>query len=233
MKATLGCDASLWKALSDGAGALGCDRITLRIGADGIRVRETDPAHIAMMDAQLPKDAFHVYETDGELSVAIPADTLRSMLRVMEGDVTATTDGLRFNMASGNVRRSCGTYEPGKEPRVPSIDHEVLARVDPAEVAKVLATVDYSEAARFASGPEGLRVTAESDTGDSIELLANPGEFPEARAGYSIEYLLPMLRAIKGSALVGLSKDMPLTLSMDAPIRADYLLAPRIEEEDE
>ncbi|MEM0217367.1 MAG: hypothetical protein QXM73_01255, partial [Candidatus Nezhaarchaeales archaeon] len=73
-------DARLWYRIVDALASL-IDEGTIRASEEGVRLRAMDPSKIAMIDFEMPRDAFDEYECDGEVMLGLNFDEVKKVVK--------------------------------------------------------------------------------------------------------------------------------------------------------
>lgn len=239
--------ANTLKQVIDVVSALPVDEVKLSVGQEGISLRAVDPAHVAMIELKLSKDAFEELKaSQGELGVDI--EKVRDVLKLAKsGDIISLehnedANKLVLNIANITRRMSLVDTTGMSDPKVPNLQYPtkvVLGVDDLQQGIRASETVSDHIALRLAS--DGFELACEGDT-DSVSLklkkdLLKSLEAKEAsRSLFSLDYFANMVRAIPAG------QDVTMHLGNDYPVKVDfaiaggdgsvmYLLAPRIENE--
>jgi len=223
------------------------DEVKLGVGPDGITLKAVDPAHVAMVELKLGKDAFEELKaSSGELGVDI--EKLKDVLKLAKsGDVISMEHNedqnkLVLNIANITRRMSLVDTTGMSDPKVPNLAYpaKVVLSVDDLSQG-IRASESVSDHIALKLANDGFELACEGDT-DSVSLklkkdLLKSVEVKEAtRSLFSLDYFSNMIRAIPPG------QDVALKLGNDYPVRVEfkiadgdgqvmYLLAPRIESE--
>jgi len=223
------------------------DEVKLGVGPDGITLKAVDPAHVAMVELKLGKDAFEELKaSSGELGVDI--EKLKDVLKLAKsGDVISMEHNedqnkLVLNIANITRRMSLVDTTGMSDPKVPNLAYpaKVVLSVDDLSQG-IRASESVSDHIALKLANDGFELACEGDT-DSVSLklkkdLLKSVEVKEAtRSLFSLDYFSNMIRAIPPG------QDVALNLGNDYPVRVEfkiadgdgqvmYLLAPRIESE--
>jgi len=223
------------------------DEATFRVEPEGLKLRAINPSHVAMVDLELPKEAFDEYECADAHTVCVSvADLLKFLRRVGRGESVAISGGgerLTVEVQGRYDRKfSMPVLQPQEgELQVPKMSVDVRAKVSTAGLRQAL------EDAALAGGD--IRVEADSEklafhaassgTVDAhIELpkgetLIEVEARAPSKAVYSLELLLETVKAasaLSDVATLELSSDMPLKAEFPADRgRLTFYLAPKVE----
>jgi proliferating cell nuclear antigen len=57
------------------------DELTLRLSNEGLRIREMDDSHVALLELELPREEFEKFEVEGPINVTVEVDKFLNALR--------------------------------------------------------------------------------------------------------------------------------------------------------
>jgi proliferating cell nuclear antigen len=224
------------------------DEAKFSMNSDGLTLKAVDPAHIAMVDLSLGKDAFEEFKAD-EVEIGIDIDKLSQFLKLARSDdiidVKHDEDKRRLNIAVGDITRRMSLIDTTgmSDPKVPSLNLPVTLTVKVDDLVQgIKASETVSDHIALVASPEGFEMTCEGDMDQvnwkkskkDMESLEAPSS---VRSLFPLEYFSNMLRAVPSGSLV------TMHLGNDYPVRVEfkiaggkgevrYLLAPRIESGD-
>jgi len=242
-------DARLWYRIINALSSL-IDEGTIKINEDGMRLRAMDPSKIAMIDFEMPRDAFDEYSCDGELTIGLNFDELKKIVKRGSAkekvQLEVPPGGARFKVIlRGKATRSFSIplidveYE---ELPTPSLSYNVKATVMADILEDALKDVELvSDYVRFEARNNAIIVRGQSDKGEvEASLTSETGALleldikEESIASYSLEYLMDMIKANKAAEVATLEFSTAMPLSLTFPIPGGgtikYFLAPRLEE---
>jgi proliferating cell nuclear antigen len=224
------------------------DEAKFSINAEGLVLRAVDPAHIAMVDLSLGKEAFEEFKAD-ETEIGLDIDKLSQFLKLARGDdvvdLKHDEDKRRLNIAVGDVTRRMSLIDTTgmSDPKVPNLElpAKVTVKVDDL-VQGIKASETVSDHIALTASPDAFEMTCEGDMDQvnwkkakkDMEVLETPSS---VRSLFPLEYFSNMLRAVPSGSQV------TMHLGNDYPVRVEfkiaggkgevrYLLAPRIESGD-
>jgi proliferating cell nuclear antigen len=224
------------------------DEAKFTMNADGLTIKAVDPAHIAMVDLTLSKDAFEEYKAD-ESEIGLDIDKLSQFLKLAHGneiiDLKHDEDKRRLNIVIGDITRRMSLVDTTgmSDPKVPNLNlpATVTLKVDDL-VQGIKASETVSDHIALVASPEGFEMTCEGDLDQvqwkkakkDLEALESPSS---VRSLFPLEYFANMLRAVSAGVAV------TMHLGNDYPVKVEfkiaggkgevrYLLAPRIESGD-
>ncbi len=242
-------DARLWYRIINALSSL-IDEGTIKINEEGLRLRAMDPSKIAMIDFEMPRDAFDEYESDGELTIGVNFDELKKIVKRGSAkekvQLEVPSGSARFKITlKGKATRSFSVplidveYE---ELPTPSLTYNVKATVMADILEDALKDVELvSDYVRFEARSNAIIVKGQSDKGEvEASLTSETGALleldvkEESVASYSLEYLMDMVKANKAAEVATLEFSTAMPLSLTFPIPGGgtikYFLAPRLEE---
>lgn len=240
-------DARDWKYLIQSLEAI-IDEANFVADEEALRLSALDPSRIAMVDLYIPREAFNMYEVEGEVRIGVNFDDLNKILRraKKEDRVVMAVEGGRLRITlSGKAERTFSLPLidiVGEELPTPRITFDVSAKMLSDTLRDALKDAEMvSDTTRFIGEESELKIVAKSDKGEleakfSMEagsLLEYEVKQPSA-ASYSLNYLNDIVgRAYRVSDVVTVefSTNKPLSLTFDIAgggvLR--YYLAPRME----
>ncbi len=224
------------------------DEAKFTVNADGLTIRAVDPAHIAMVDLTLSKEAFEEFKAE-ETEIGLDIDKLSQFLKLAHSneivDLKHDEDKRRLNIVIGDITRRMSLIDTTgmSDPKVPNLNlpATVTLKVDDL-VQGIKASETVSDHIALVASPEGFEMTCEGDMDQvqwkkakkDLEALESPSS---VRSLFPLEYFANMLRAVSGGVAV------TMHLGNDYPVKVEfkiaggkgevrYLLAPRIESGD-
>ena len=223
------------------------DEVKLGVGQDGLSLKAVDPAHVAMVELKLSKDAFEELKaSSGELGIDI--EKLKDVLKLAKsGDVLHmehNEDQNKLVLTLANITRRMSLVDTTgmSDPKVPNLAYPAKVSLSVDDLSQgIRASEAVSDHIALKLANDGFELACEGDT-DSVSLklkkdLLKSLEVKEAaRSLFSLDYFSNMIRAIPAG------QDVTLNLGNDYPVRVEfkiadgdgtvmYLLAPRIESE--
>ena len=224
------------------------DEVKFSVTSEGLVLRAVDPAHIAMVDMSISKDAFEEFKAD-ETEIGIDIDKLSQFLKLARGDdvidLKHDEDKRRLNIVVGDITRRMSLIDTTgmSDPKVPNLELPAKLTVNVDDLVQgIKASETVSDHIALIATPESFEMTCEGDMDQvnwrkakkDMESLETPSS---VRSLFPLEYFSNMLKAVpSGSAVT-------MHLGNDYPVRVEfkiangkgevrYLLAPRIESGD-
>ncbi len=214
---------------------------------EGLHSRAVDPANVAMVIVDIPRESFEVYKVDEEKTVGVDVNRVYDILKaVKKKDLVEIKieDESHMKIKFGSVEYMVALIDPSairKEPKIPELDLPAKIVLDAGEFKKAIQAADkISDHVVFRSDETGFYIEAEGDI-DKITFHMGEMELIEfnresARSMFSVEYLKEFVKiASSGDILtIYLGNNYPVRLVFDVAdgrLKVEYILAPRIEAE--
>ncbi|HNX48192.1 MAG TPA: proliferating cell nuclear antigen (pcna) [Methanomassiliicoccales archaeon] len=221
------------------------DEAKFKIGENGIQLKAVDPAHVAMIDLTLGKDAFEQYSA-AETDLGLDLEKLKEVIRLSKSgdliEMRQDEERGRLVLMVGNVTRRMNlvSTEGMSDPKVPNLTLPARITVTVDELQRgIKAAESISDHVALNANTEGFEMVSDGDT-DSVSLKLPKALLVDLQCSESIRSLFPMdyfstiIKAIPSgtNVSVNLGNDLPVRLDFDiaggkGSVR--YLLAPRIE----
>ena len=223
------------------------NEVKFNVSEKGINLRAVDPAHVAMVDLTIEKDAFDEFKAD-EMELGVDMDKFAGIMRLASsGDSISLTYDEKANrlvIQIGNLVRKMALIDTAgmPDPKMPNLELPGKVVLKASELIQgVRASEAISDHLALSMNKDNFELFAEGDTDtvnlslskDNLEGLTINGD---CKSLFSIDYLSNMIKPVKSSE--------PLTIHLgnDNPTRVEfsianqkghvtYLLAPRIESE--
>ena len=224
------------------------DEAKFSITPDGIRLRAVDPAHVAMVDLKLNKEAFEEYKAD-ESELGIDVTKLEQFLRLAKAgeiiDIMNDEEKRRLNVAVGNTTKRMSLIDTTgmSEPKVPNLNLPAKVTLKIEDISQgIKASESVSDHIALTVTKDSFEMVCEGDT-DQVQMKLLKDQLIEleceekVKSLFPLEYFSNMMRAIPSQAKI------TLNLGNDYPVKIEFsiangngsvvfLLAPRIESGD-
>jgi proliferating cell nuclear antigen len=223
------------------------NEVKFNVTKDGISLRAVDPAHVAMVDLSVGKDAFDQFKAeDAELGVDM--DKFSGIMRLSgSGDIITLTHDEKDNklvVTIGNLVRKMALIDTAgmPDPKMPNLDLPGKVVVKASELTQgVRASESVSDHLALTMNKQSFELFAEGDT-DTVNLTLSKDLVEELTANgtykslFSIDYFSNMIKPVKANdnLTIFLGNDNPTRVEFDiadSKGHVTYLLAPRIESE--
>ena len=224
------------------------DEAKFSITPNGIRLRAVDPAHVAMVDLKLNKEAFEEYKAD-ESELGIDVTKLEQFLRLAKAgeiiDIMNDEEKRRLNVAVGNTTKRMSLIDTTgmSEPKVPNLNLPAKVTLKIEDISQgIKASESVSDHIALTVTKDSFEMVCEGDT-DQVQMKLLKDQLIElecedkVKSLFPLEYFSNMMRAIPSQAKI------TLNLGNDYPVKIEFsiangngsvvfLLAPRIESGD-
>ncbi len=242
-------DAKFWRNISEALSSL-VDEGSFTVSPTGIKMRAMDPSHIAMVDFELPSEAFQQYECSKEVKIGLNLDEMVKIMRragsgdALELSTEETLDRLHIKFIGKAVRRFSLSLIDIQAENIPTpnIDFKSTVTMTTDTLRQAIEDAEIiSDHIKLLMEGETLILKASGDTGeveikltkdnDSV-LSVNSRE--NSTATYSLEYLNDIMKGASTSNIVELSFSTNMPIKLMFPIEKGgitYYLAPRVEAE--
>jgi len=223
------------------------NEVKFNIGKKGISLRAVDPAHVAMVDLEIKKDAFDEFKSD-EMELGVDMDKLASIMRLSgTGDIVNLEydeNSNRLIVKIGNLIRKMGLIDTAgmPDPKMPNLDLPGKIVIKASELIQgVRASEAVSDHLALTVNKDDFELFAEGDT-DTVnlklpkKLLIDLNTKNKCKSLFSIDYFSNMIKPVKSEepVTIMMGNDNPIRVEFDIADKkghVTYLLAPRIESE--
>ncbi len=219
--------------------------IKLAADEEGWKIRAVDPAHVAMVDLTLTKDAFDRYELE-PMELGLNVERMLEHLKSAKSDdmVSIKLDAdnrLVVSMANLTLKMPLVDASGFSDPKIPNLQLPVGLKLNSGELQKGLkVSASISDYITFDCSEDKLVMTSSEDLSSMTLELKKGVEYEEinfekpAKSSFSLDYFTQLMKG------VGPNRDISLNLGNSYPLKMDfefaedsgharYLLAPRIE----
>jgi proliferating cell nuclear antigen len=223
------------------------NEVKFNVTGDGVSLRAVDPAHVAMVDLEVNKEAFEDYKAD-EMELGIDMDKLAGIMRLSRsGDMVNLEydeEGNRLIVKIGNLVRRMGLIDTAgmPDPKMPNLNLPAKVVLRASELIQgVRASEAVSDHLSLMVDKERFELSAEGDT-DTVNLNLPKDLLNEIKATgknkslFSIDYFSNMIKPVSDgeNMTIMIGNDNPIKVEFDIADKkghVTYLLAPRIESE--
>lgn len=212
----------------------------------GLHSRAVDPANVAMVIVDVPRDSFEAYNIDEEKTVGVDMDRVFDISKSISAkDLVELSiqDESTLRIKFGSVEYKVALIDPSairKEPKIPELELPAKIVIDAGEFKKAIAAAEkISDQVVFQSDRDGFRIEAKGDV-DSIVFQMSETELiefngGEAKSMFSVDYLKEFCKVAGSGDLltINLGTNYPLRLVFElagGKVRVEYILAPRVQE---
>ena len=220
--------------------------VKLQASPNGISVKAVDPAHVAMISLELPRQSFSEYDMDGDDEISIDVERLKSVLKIARDsdDISIRKENGKLAFEIGTINKKINLLDNSSvtTPKIPQISSESFVVLSKHDIERGLrAAEDVSDAIRFTLSQDNFAAKSYSDTEES-ELVLPRDMLKEVSCKgtveslYPLEYLLRFMKSLSSSEEIKISfkDDYPMVIEFKFGKQGDmsgsFLLAPRMEQ---
>lgn len=221
------------------------EEVKIVFSPDNIRIRTVDPAHIAMVDLSLSKDAFDTFEVE-DMELGLNLNKFSKVLSLAEAgtDITlkVAEDSVELVITFGHIERKMVLIDTANlaEPKMPDLKLPATVTVRSQEVKQAIkVSMDITDYISISVDPERFILQNSGDTGSAkLELPKDKLEEIECEESiqsmFALDYFSKMINSIKKSEMVRMHIGNSFPIKVEFTIAEQngmvtYLLAPRIE----
>jgi len=224
------------------------DEVGINVTAEGMTLKAMDPAHVALVDFELKKDAFDEYEVSEPIVLGVDLDRLNTILKRagtedrISLELDSENNALRIRIKNSSTRTfNLPLIEVSEEElKVPDLEFPCRVEINSKIISEGIKDAEIvSDHVVLKIDKENLYITARGDLGN-VEVMAAKDEAmsfdvkQSASSMFSLEYLKDMIKAsdIATTVKISLGDSIPVKMEFLAQdMRLSFLLAPRIESE--
>lgn len=220
------------------------DEAKFSITSENINVKAVDPAHVAMVDLKLSKEAFDEYEAT-EMEIGLDIAKFKEVLNIAKADdiisIKHDEDRNRLVINIENITRWMSLVDTAgmSDSKVPSLNLPVKVVIRTQELRQgILASKSVSDHITLTTNSNGFELSSEGDT-DSVNLKLTKDLLEElkceedVKSMFSLDYFSQMIKSISSDIVtLNLGSDYPIRLEFEIANgngSVNFLLAPRIE----
>ncbi len=224
------------------------DEAGISVGKEGMRLRAMDPAHVALVDFELKKEAFDRFEATKPMVLGLDLDRFNTILKragvadriALEAGDEAAALKIRIEGTSKRVFELPLIEVSEEELKVPSLDFPSSMELEPALLSEGIKDAEIiSDHVTLKVGADAFIIEARGDLGnvevrvEKDKALSYECKSP-CKSMFSIEYLKDMIKAsdVATSVRISLGENIPVRMDfLAAGAKLSFLLAPRVEPE--
>ncbi|MFC2162878.1 proliferating cell nuclear antigen (pcna) [Candidatus Altiarchaeota archaeon] len=234
-------DTKAWKSSIEAIAAL-IDEGSFHIDKDGLKLRAMDPSQIALVDFELPSQAFEEFKLDNPVNIGIDFSDFHKITKRarVEDRIDLSLEQRLKMIFRGETKREFSVSiidASSNPPKEPSIEFTAEVKLAPNIIKDALKDAELVSNHVALSCGEGFSIKSDGDTGSvdiqfpEERLLSMTSDKP-ARSVFSLDHLNNILKAAEAPSVVTikLRTDAPLRIEYDiGESKVVYYLAPRIE----
>jgi proliferating cell nuclear antigen len=198
-------DARLWKNLMVAVSTL-VDEATFKLDKNGIRLRAMDPSHVAMVDFEVPKNAFQEYVCDQPVDICVNMGEMLKLLKSVGSDEILEMLKLLKSVGSDEILE-ISTGEEGRQLelvfRGVFVRKFVMPTLEMTEEEAPTPKIDFNTKVQMTSSSLKQTMDDASTVSDNVRLEATPQNITFKAIGNL------------GSATIEFDKDSEAVLSLD------------------
>ena len=231
------------------------DEGKLRFDKEGLKIKETDPTMISMVDFNFSKKNFSDYDVMESRGLAISISQLNQILRRLNADnklkIECMKDKNTFDLiilGGANVKKFSIPILELENKKIPNInlDFETVVEINKKILSEVILDAGVvGETLSFAADKDKLYFFSQDDMNkvemdmdkknEDIYFFSFTSSLDKLKSKYSLEYLKKIEKGGKLSDAVKLEfgNDYPLKMTFenkDKSVSISYVLAPRVED---
>lgn len=221
------------------------DEITLKVEPEGISMRAMDPAHVALVDFEMKKEAFDEYKLDEPVELTVDLKTMVNILKRVDQELVIKLkegENVLVLLSEGAIKKrfNIPLIEASEESlKVPGITFDSEVEIDSSLFKSAIAdTSIIGDYVTIRIEGDALFFTSKSDE-NVVEIRVDKENCisfkkKDAKSHFSLEYLKDMSKMadIKtlNKAKLSLGNDLPLKLEFEGDYtKVLFFLAPRVE----
>ncbi len=221
------------------------DEVKFSVTAEGMSLKAVDPAHVAMIELMLGKDAFKSFEAD-EVELGFDLDKVKDVLKLASSGDTIVmeqdSERGRLVFKVGNITRRMNLLDTANmsTPKVPEMPLKAFAELPAADFQRgIKASESISDHIILVMDTDIFQLRCEGDT-DSAELSLESSDSVKIEtparvvSTYPLDYFSNLMKAIPAETVMRVEMDTNFPVKVvfgiaDGAGVVRYLLAPRIE----
>ena len=219
------------------------DEIKFEADTDGVRFRGLDRSHVAFVNMIIRSDYFEEYEIDLPESCIVDSQELVKVLKRSKSD-----DSLIFSFDESNIKiqfvgkakRTFKIKQVDMEydaPSLPNIEYPIEIDVDYKQLQDTVKDAElYSEKVTIATEDQELKIISTGNFGEYVSNIPLLVSLQKCASVFSLDWLKKFFKLsnISDVVTINMGNNMPLFLSFEDEdgLEVDFLLAPRIEEDE-
>lgn len=234
-------DAPMIKSVLDSLASL-VDEVRITIRPKEWHIKCVDPAHVAMMEMHLPSKLFNTYaKIPDDVDVGVDIGIIRKDIKNMHLDKNSVvrlgfelggnkeTDKYHVIAGGFDISHKYIDVSSLSDPKVPNLELTHTIKTDGEAMNYLLKSLkEYSDHLIIMTEGEDVKFVSKGEE-NKVDFVVANGEKNPLKSMYSMNYLVNMLRPVKGELELHLSTDYPMEIIQTEPFNMKMLLAPRIE----
>jgi len=237
-------ESRILKDLVDIVGTI-VDEVKINLKEDGLSLKAVDPAHVAMVELNLSKDAFNSFEAS-ETEIGLNLNKMDQFLKLAGSNDLVSIQHIeeenRLLLEVDNITQKMPLLDTAgmTDPSVPTLDLPISLKIEGKHLLKgVKASQNISDHIAITANPDGFEIFSEEDE-DMVRLKLTEDDLveldakQEVRSLFALDYFSSMIKCVSSDTPLNieLGADYPIKIQFDfadGDGNVRYLLAPRIE----
>lgn len=221
------------------------EEATITIDVEGLTFRGMDPSHVALLDIAIPNSAFEKYDVQSELKFAFRVNEFVKIIQSLnktQVEIEITEDNNIIISQKGSRTKLRLIDVSATDMPLPKIPYDARIGFHVQDFKLALKQINVvSDYLTIDSSESLVEFSGKGDNGESskqfekgCEEISELDVRTESNSTYSLEYLIPFMRAISNHSELSIEysseKPLRLTVKPDNISRIDFYLAPRVED---
>ncbi|MEE9612643.1 MAG: proliferating cell nuclear antigen (pcna) [Desulfatiglandales bacterium] len=224
------------------------DEAGISVSEDGLKLRAMDPAHVALVDFEVQKDAFDEFQVGEPLVLGVDLERFNTVLKRAGAtdklQLELSDEGNALKIKFGDTTRRVFELPlievSEEEQKVPSLEFPCELELDPKIISEGIKDAEIiSDHVTLRMEDDALIIEAKGDLGNVVVNIGKDDAIAftskaKVKSMFSIEYLKDMIKAsdVASTVKISLGENIPIKMDFLSPsARLSFLLAPRIESE--
>ncbi len=173
------------------------DEVKINLDEEGLSLKAVDPAHVAMVDLSLNKDAFESYEAE-QTEIGLNLNKVEQFLKLSgTGDIIELDhdeEENRLTMKTNSITRKMALLDTAgmTDPNVPSLDLPLNLKIKGKHLLNgVKASENISDHISITANPDGFEIFSEEDE-DTVRLSLGEDDLEELNANEEVRSLFAL-----------------------------------------
>ena len=219
--------------------------VKLRADEEGWKIKAVDPAHVALVDLSIAKEAFENYDVE-PMEIGLNVERLLEQVKNAKADEEVKMkldedNRLVVSMSNLTLKLPLVDASGFSDPKVPNLSLPVVLKLNSGELNKALKiSASISDYITLKCTEDKLIMTSSEDLSSMTLELHKDEEYEQlefqegCKSSFSLDYFSHMMKG------VGNNRDIQINIGNSYPLKLDfefaegngkarYLLAPRIE----
>ena len=216
------------------------DEVKFELDSEGMRFRGLDKSHVSFISVIIDSDYFTDFNIDVPCSCICDTNELVKVLKRAKNDdkllLSFDDTDLELQFINGNVRRKFKIRQVDMvydSPDKPQIRFPETFEVSIKQFIESIKDAElYSDKVKLQTNDNQFSIISDGDLGDYKSNLELSENVRDCSSVFSLEWLKKIFKTnIGGDVKISMGDNMPLFLEFDDKLglRAEFLLAPRIE----